>query len=127
MCLTISIVFPLVVPPAPYGTDTKDGSSWRSSPSASRRFCSPTSVLGGKNSNEHVGPSEDRISSMRIRELCSPALGLAGDPPRAVGDLQVAQHRERLGQQPLRGHRREVRSVYAREDLEGRQWLARLG
>jgi hypothetical protein len=59
-------------------TDTNDGSRPRSSASAVRRFSSPVSVLGGKNSKENVGPDEAR-RSMRIRGLCSPALGLAGD------------------------------------------------
>jgi hypothetical protein len=72
MRLTISIVLPLVEPPAPYVTDTNDGSRLRSSASAVRRFSSPASVLGGKNSKENVGPEEAR-RPMRIRGLCSVA------------------------------------------------------
>ena len=55
MRLTISIVFSLVDPPAPYVTDTNDGSSVFSSASAPYRLCSPAGVFGGKNSNENTG------------------------------------------------------------------------
>ncbi len=66
---TMSIVLPrwAGVPPAPYVTDTNVGSSRASSASAVLRFASPSSVLGGKNSNEKAGSDPLAIrSSMRI-------------------------------------------------------------
>jgi hypothetical protein len=40
-------------------TDTNAGSSARSSASAFQKLRSPSSVLGGKNSNEKTGSAED--------------------------------------------------------------------
>src|SRR5436853_7491219 len=48
--------------------DTKEGSSCFRTCAALHRFCSPSSVFGGKNSNEKTGRRSSRISSMRILE-----------------------------------------------------------
>ncbi len=59
-----------VEPPAPYVTDANAGSSWRSAASAARRLRSPSSVFGGKNSNENSGSVRlAMISSIRMAEL----------------------------------------------------------
>src|SRR5713101_6264302 len=50
-----------VVPPAPYVTDTYEGASGSSSASVRSRTRSISSVRGGPNSNEKLGPSR-RIS-----------------------------------------------------------------
>jgi hypothetical protein len=66
---TISIVLARVDPPAPQVTDTNAGSSSRSCSRAENRFCSPSAVLGGKNSNENTGSRPpSMISSMRIAD-----------------------------------------------------------
>ena len=64
--VTMSIVFSRVLPPAPYVTDTKLGSSSRSLAIVRSRACSPASVLGGKNSNEKTGSPRPNSSSTRI-------------------------------------------------------------
>ncbi len=70
MRLTMSIVFSRVEPPAPQVTETKLGSSGRSAWSASKRLRSPSSVCGGKNSNEKTGSvALASASSIRIGEL----------------------------------------------------------
>src|SRR5260370_182859 len=55
MCVTNSMVRSRVLPPAPYVTDTKPGSSERKSSSLSQSWLSPAAVFGGKNSNEKHG------------------------------------------------------------------------
>src|SRR4051812_42348390 len=64
--LTIAMVRSRVEPPAPYVTDTKAGSSCFRTCAARHRFSSPSSVFGGKNSNEKTGRRSSRISSIRI-------------------------------------------------------------
>ena len=65
----MSIVLRLcvVLPAAPYVTETNVGSSRDSSASARPRFRSPSSVFGGKNSNENDGSLLEAIrSSIRM-------------------------------------------------------------
>src|SRR3954470_2025669 len=64
--LTIAMVRSRVEPPAPYVTDTNAGSSCLRTWAARHRFSSPSSVFGGKNSNEKTGRRASRISSIRM-------------------------------------------------------------
>ena len=56
MRTTRSCVRSRVDPPAPYVTDTNDGCSGSSSRSACSSCASAAGVLGGKNSNDELGP-----------------------------------------------------------------------
>src|SRR3954447_15004592 len=92
MRLTIAIVRSRVEPPAPYVTDTNDGSSCFSSCAARQRFSMPSSVFGGKNSNEKTGFRASRISSIRMRGgyARAPVLLLGRDDVEVGGDLLLA-------------------------------------
>src|SRR3954447_7164051 len=126
---TISIVLFAVLPPAPYVTDTKSGRSERSSPTASNRLRRPSSVFGGKNSNEKTGrcccaSSSSMRTSRRVEGRSAggaPALGSAavGAVDRgAPGDLQVARVAERLLNPPARRRRCRLGAVHGRHGLE---------
>src|ERR687891_528488 len=104
--MSIVLRFSIVLPAAPYVTETNVGSSRDSSASARPRLRSPSSVRGGKNSNEKEGSgTEARRSSIRIGGSLSgafPALGsvaLADDHSTA---LEVGQPAQRLVEQPAR-------------------------
>src|SRR3954452_1745469 len=126
---TISIVLFAVLPPAPYVTDTKTGRSERSSPTASNRFRRPSSVFGGKNSNEKTGrccwaSSSSMRTPRRVEGRSAgeaPALGsvvrIALDD-RLLGHLQMAQVAERLLHPPARGRGRRLLAVDRRDRLE---------
>src|SRR5919206_4955443 len=126
---TISIVLFAVVPPAPYVTDTKSGRSERSSPTASNRLRRPSSVFGGKNSNEKTGrcccaSSSSMRTSRRVERRSAggaPTLGLVARNalrPRALGDLQMPQVAERLLHPPARGRGGRLGAVDGRNRLE---------
>src|SRR4051794_34441692 len=95
MRLTIAIVRSRVEPPAPYVTDTNDGSSCLSSCAARQRFSMPSSVFGGKNSNEKKGFRSSRISSIRMPEgyARAPVLLLGRDDVEVGGELRLAVQR----------------------------------
>src|SRR4051812_13481412 len=95
MRLTIAIVRSRVEPPAPYVTDTKDGSSCLNSCAARQRFSMPSSVFGGKNSNEKTGFRSSRISSIRMPEgyARAPVLLLGRDDVEVGGELRLAVQR----------------------------------
>src|SRR4051812_18167173 len=92
---TIVMVRSRVEPPAPYVTDTNAGSSCLSSWAARHRFSMPSSVFGGKNSNEKTGRRSSRISSMRMREgyARAPVLLLGRHDVEVGGDLRLAAER----------------------------------
>src|SRR5437870_1112617 len=56
-----------VLPPAPYVTETKVGSSGFSSPTVLNNARTPSSVLGGKNSKEKTGFAWPNASMIRTR------------------------------------------------------------
>src|SRR4051794_2052031 len=80
-----AIVVSRVVPPAPYVIDTNDGRSGSSSRIACHSSRSPSAVLGGKNSNEKVGP-DDRTRS----PIDAFAPGITEGSPRATVGLYRA-------------------------------------
>src|SRR5215211_6397012 len=115
--MSIVLRFSVELPPAPYVTDTNVGFRRDSSASARPRLRSPSSVLGGKNSNEKDGSSPAAIrSSIRIvgRSLGgarAPALRLIAQSRGAPRALEVRDPAQHLGQQPARGLRLQPLAV----------------
>src|SRR5918992_5353374 len=109
-------------PPAPYVTDTNVGSIRDSSASARPRLRSPSSVRGGKNSNEKEGSvPAARRSSIRIGGSLGravPDLRLCARPNDQSAALEVGQPAERLVEQPGRGVGPEQLAVDSARELE---------
>src|SRR3954471_10985 len=90
------------LPPAPYVTETNVGFRRESSASARPRLRSPSSVRGGKNSNENDGSEPlARRSSIRIaRSLGRPPLWGPRIVRRLAELVKVGQPAARLREQP---------------------------
>src|SRR5918999_2143796 len=101
--MSIVLRFSVVLPAAPYVTDTNVGFSRESSASARPRLRSPSSVRGGKNSNEKEGSApEPRRSSIRIPGSLRPALRGIAVVGGLAQALEVREPAQGLGEQPRR-------------------------
>ena len=69
---TTSLVLSRVVPPAPYVTLTKAGSSLPSSLTVSKSSSDPRLFFGGKNSKERVGRDARKDERIAIGEILDP-------------------------------------------------------
>src|SRR3954462_320633 len=101
--MSMVLRFSVVLPPAPYVTETNVGLRRDSSASARPRLRSPSSVRGGKNSKENDGSVPEAIrSSMRTALSLggTPALRLVAGQPHAARGIEVLQVGQRLGQRP---------------------------
>src|SRR3954467_8124527 len=111
---TASSVLPRVDPPAPQVTLTKVGASGRKSRTVSKRAWKPSSVLGGKNSNEKTG-SPLSAANRRRSEI---SMGAPSGPLLPGSEIQLLLRSEpvdpdahRVQLEPrdlpidLRGHR----------------------
>src|SRR5215218_3455640 len=127
--MSIVLRFSVVLPAAPYVTETNVGLRRDSSASARPRLRSPSSVFGGKNSKENDGSLPEAIrSSIRT------PLSLGGAPAHrvlavAAGEalrLQVLEVGERHGQRPGGRRRRVLAALNLRQELVRRRPAARL-
>src|SRR3954451_10267366 len=105
-----------VEPPAPYVTETNVGCSPSSSRIACQRLRSPSSVFGGKNSNEH---DRSPVASRSPIFAAETRVGKANLPDMAVGPLHRADLHARVQKALdafLDTHHAQLRAVS--EDLD---------